>query len=66
MEFDAIVFGQPYTFSPLTKDSYLISGSQAEYILYKRDIWRCADEITLELLQKLGAAIEARMQPAHH
>jgi hypothetical protein len=66
MEFDAIVFGEKYSFSPLTNDSFLITGKQGQYILYKRDIWRCADEITLPLLQKLGEVIDEHRQPVHH
>ena len=66
MEFDAIVSGEKYNFSPLTTDSFLISGRQSQYILYKRGIWRCADEIKPSLLESLGETIEEHLQPVHH
>lgn len=58
MEFIATVHGEPYVVTPLSATSYLVSGKQAEYIIYKALRWRCADEIAPELLSGLSAAIE--------
>ena len=65
MEFTAIVWGENYRFFPLNKNSFLISGNQAEYILYKTRKWNCADEISTDLLSKLGQVIEERLQLAN-
>jgi hypothetical protein len=64
MEFEAIAFGEKYKFSPLSNNSFLISGSDVEYILYNNgDNWKCADEVDNRLLSKLGKIIDSTM---HH
>ena len=65
MEFVATVQGEIYKFSSLNKDSYLITGANREYILYKTKAWRCADEITARLLQSFGEILEEHLQMAH-
>ena len=63
MEFVATVLGEKYVFSALSQNSFLVSGNSAEYILYKRDGWHCADEIPARLLRSLGQAIEEQRLP---
>jgi hypothetical protein len=58
MEFEAAVSGTNYTFSFINDTSVLISGENAEYILYKIKQWHCADEISESLLEDLSAAID--------
>jgi hypothetical protein len=61
MEFDAEVQGKNYHFSPINGSSVLVSGGNAEYILYKNKIWRCADELSSEILEELGDIIDEHM-----
>jgi len=61
MEFSAFIRGEHFAFSALGKNSFLVSASGAEYILYKTVRWQCADEISLPLLVSLGEAIEAHL-----
>jgi hypothetical protein len=58
MQFNAYVSGENYQFYFINSNTVLISGSQAEYILYKTRGWRCADEIPADLLYKLSETIE--------
>lgn len=57
MEFEATVLGQNYHFTFLNENSVLVSGRNIEYILYKKNEWRCADEITRHLLIQFGKVI---------
>ena len=59
MEFEAEVRGERFCFSTINPTTILVSGATAEYILYKRSDWHCADEISRELLAALSAAIES-------
>ena len=61
MEFVATIEGQKYRFSYLNKNSFLISGNQCEYIVYKTKEWKCADEITSDLLETFGEVIEEHL-----
>lgn len=65
MEFEVAVHGENYRFSFLNNTSVLVSSRQGEYILYKTKIWRCADELPREMVQKLGEIIEERLQVSH-
>ncbi len=58
MEFEAEVRGERYLFSTINPTTILVSGATAEYILYKRSDWHCADEIDIRLLEALGKAID--------
>ena len=62
MEFTAVIQGENFHFSPLNKNSFLICGNHCEYILYKSKKWQCADEISADLLLKLGRAIEEHLR----
>lgn len=57
MEFQATVLGQNYLFTYLNENTVLVSGKNVEYILYKKNEWRCADEITRHLLMQFGKVI---------
>ena len=61
MEFVATIEGHKYLFTSLNKNSFLISGNNTEYILYKSRQWKCADEITFQLLEAFGEVIDERM-----
>lgn len=65
MEFDAEVRGERYHFSPINNSSVLVSGRNAEYILYKNNVWKCADELAKDTVEELGEIIEERMQILH-
>jgi hypothetical protein len=58
MEFDAEVTGEYYRFTSINSNSFLVSGRKGEYILYKNKIWRCADELPMHTLEKLGEIID--------
>ena len=62
MEFDAEVRGERYHFSPINNSSVLVSGRNAEYILYKNNVWKSADELPKDTVEELGEIIEERMQ----
>lgn len=62
MEFDAEVRGEHYHFSPINNSSVLVSGRNAEYILYKNSSWKCADELPRHTVEELGEIIDERMQ----
>jgi hypothetical protein len=64
MEFDAVVRGKKYHLCFLNNSSVLVSGQQGDYILYKNKLWRCADDISKDLVRELGAVIEEHMDPA--
>lgn len=61
MEFAALVWGEEYRFSFLNNNSVLVSGRQGDYILYKAEIWRCADEVSPDMVEELGEVIDAYM-----
>lgn len=65
MEFDAEVRGERYHFCPINNSSVLVSGRDAEYILYKNNVWKCADELPRDTVQELGEIIDERMQVLH-
>lgn len=58
MEFDAEVQGENYHFTYINDSSVLVSGRNAEYILYKNNTWRCADEVPRHTLEELGDVID--------
>lgn len=62
MDFDATIQGSRYTFNFISTTSVFISGSNTEYILYKKTQWHCADEIASPLLKSLGNAIEDHLK----
>ncbi len=61
MEMVATVYGDKFVVSSLSKNSFLVSGNTAEYIIYKSGGWHCADEIPPFLLRALGQAIDEEM-----
>jgi hypothetical protein len=65
MEFEAEVCGEDYRFIPLNNSSVLVSGKQGEYILYKNQIWRCADDLEKEIVTEFGQIIDEHLQSAH-
>jgi hypothetical protein len=65
MEFEAAVRGEDYRFSFLNNSSVLVSGRQAEYIIYKNKTWRCADVIPLEIVEELGEVIDEHLPATH-
>ena len=62
MEFEQMIHGEKFNFSAISNKYYLVSGPGFEYILYKTTKWECADEISDDLLKRLGAAIESHTQ----
>jgi hypothetical protein len=64
MDFEATVQNTIYTFYFINSTSVLISGNNAEYILYKNKQWQCADIISEKLLKSLGNAIEEHLKAA--
>jgi len=65
MEFEAVVKGEDYRFSLLNHMSVLVSSKRGEYILYKNKTWRCADELSSEIVEELGEVIEEHLRVAH-
>jgi hypothetical protein len=65
MEFTAIVSGDIYRFTSLNKSSFLVTGNHNEYILYKSNKWNCADDITVELVIKMGETIDEHLHVLH-
>lgn len=65
MEFDAEVRGIYYHFTSINSSSILVSGSNGEYILYKNRTWRCADELSREVVDELGEIIDEHIQSLH-
>lgn len=63
MEFDAEVSGEQYHITSLNGQSFLVSSPKEEYIVYKKNGWRCADEINPALLERLGEAIDRTRTP---
>jgi hypothetical protein len=66
MEFEAVVRGEAYRFSFLDVTSVLVSGRQGEYIFYKNNIWRCADDLPVELVKEFGKIIDGHLQFSRH
>jgi hypothetical protein len=62
MEFDAEVQGECYHFTSINNSSILVSGTNGEYILYKNQTWRCADELSREIIEELGEVIDEHMR----
>ena len=62
MEFETTIQGLNYHVTYLNRDSFLVSGNNNEYIIYKTTEWKCADDITGNLLEKIGDAIEKHLQ----
>jgi hypothetical protein len=58
MEFDTTVSGKVFTVSYLKRNTYLVSSGSHEYIVYKTDVWKCAEDLHKDLLEQLGEAIE--------
>lgn len=65
MEFEAAVRGEDYRFSLLNHTSVLVSSKRGEYILYKGNRWRCADELPSEIVEELGDVIEKHLRVPH-
>lgn len=64
MEFEAVVRGEDYRFSFLDHTNVLVSTKKGEYILYKNKTWRCADELSSDIVKELGDLIEERIGAA--
>lgn len=62
MEFDSELLGEHYHFTSINSNSILVSGRDAEYILYKNRTWRCADELSREIVEELGEIIDEHMK----
>ena len=62
MEFDAVVRGEEYRFTSLNDHSVLVSGQHGDYILYKKKVWRCADDVSVEMVEELGKSIDHYMR----
>jgi hypothetical protein len=60
MEFNEILEGNKYSFSYIAKNLFLVTGADCEYILYKTNEWKCAEEVPNDLLEKLGYLIDKR------
>jgi hypothetical protein len=58
MEFAADIRGENYRFSFLNSYSVLVSSHRGEYILYKNQRWRCADDVPREMIEELGEIID--------
>lgn len=65
MEFKAVVSGVLYNFSVLGNRCVLVSGGNAEYILYKTKLWLCADDVNPDLVEMLGEVIDKQMEAVH-
>jgi hypothetical protein len=64
MEFTANVHGEQYQFSFINRNSVWVSSATGEYILYKLNNWRCADDVNPEIVTRLGQIIEEHLQVA--
>jgi len=62
MDFETTIQNTRYRFNFINNTSVLISGNNAEYILYKNKQWHCADLINEKLLKHLGEAIEQHLK----
>jgi hypothetical protein len=62
MEFEAVVLGEVYRFSFLNNNSVLVSGKDADYILYKNKVWKCADDISADMVEELGEVIDEQVR----
>jgi len=58
MDFSETIHGEQYSFSCIAQNLFLVTAAKAEYILYKTNSWKCADEVSKPLVEKLGAIIE--------
>ena len=65
MEFEAEINGEGYRFTPLNNSSVLVSGNRGEYILYKHQTWRCADDLPREMVTEFGQIIDEHFQISH-
>jgi len=65
MEFDSELQGEHYHFTSINSNSILVSGRNAEYILYKNRTWRCADELPREIVEELGEIIDEHVKGLH-
>jgi hypothetical protein len=65
MEFFENVQGVNYQFSMIRQGSFLVSGPDGDYILYKGVEWKCADLLHPHLLQGLALAIERNISLLH-
>ena len=65
MEFETTLHGENYRFSLLNNLLVLVSCKEGEYILYKAKTWRCADDIPVKTVEKLGRAIEEHLHVLH-
>ncbi len=61
MEFAALVRGEEYRFSFLNSNSVLVSCNRGDYILYKNKTWRCADDVSADMVEELGNAIDEHL-----
>lgn len=61
MEFSATVRGENYRFSLLNHTSVLVSSPKGDYILYKSKTWRCADDLSSEIVDELGEVIDEHL-----
>ena len=61
MEFHTTVSGQVFSVSYLQRNTYLVSSGSKEYIVYKADVWKCAEDVQKDLLEQLGEAIEEHL-----
>lgn len=61
MEFAAFVKGEEYRFSFLNNNSVLVSCKHGDYILYKNQTWRCADNVSAHMVEELGDAIDEHL-----
>ena len=60
--FRSVVEKELYRFSFLNNATVLVSTRKAEYILYKSKTWKCADELSSDLIEELGDIIDEHLR----
>jgi hypothetical protein len=62
MEFLKTIQGEQFSFSAISKDSFLVTGTNNAYILYKINKWECADMIPSQLLKLMNGVLEDHLK----
>jgi hypothetical protein len=62
MDFNETIQGEQYSFSCIAQNLFLVSATTTQYLLYKTNSWKCADEVSKQLLEKLGTVIDERQR----
>jgi hypothetical protein len=58
MDFTETIQGEQYSFSCIAQNLFLVTAATSQFILYKTNAWKCADEVSKPLLERLGTIID--------